>query len=165
MLLRVAAHVMPPLPAETLDWAFDTESLHALLACCTHAKDTKKPSSAKKILRLRTPSHSTRHIRRTGQLLGTTIQEPRLQDPHHPFRVRIHPLIGSEFPASPVFPLLLPIANSHPPACIKTSQPSQSVPYCLTRSSALMGGGEGVSDPSHEELSTRTAFVIGRPQP
>ena len=42
-------------------------------------------------------------------------------------------------------------------------QPSQSVPFLLTLSSALIGW-RSVTDPSHQELSMGAAFVIGMPQ-
>ena len=42
-------------------------------------------------------------------------------------------------------------------------QPPQSAPFLLTFSSALIGGWS-VTDPSHQELATGAAFVIGMPQ-
>ena len=42
-------------------------------------------------------------------------------------------------------------------------QPAQSAPFLLTFSSALIGG-QTVTDPSHQELATGAAFVIGMPQ-
>ena len=42
-------------------------------------------------------------------------------------------------------------------------QPAQSAPFLLTFSSALIGG-RTVTDPSHRELATGAAFVIGMPQ-
>ena len=42
-------------------------------------------------------------------------------------------------------------------------QPAQSAPFLLTFSSALIGG-RTVTDPSHQELATGAAFVIGMPQ-
>ena len=42
-------------------------------------------------------------------------------------------------------------------------QPPQSAPFLLTFSVALIGG-RSVTDPSHQDLSTGAAFVIGMPQ-
>ena len=42
LLLTVAVHVVPPLPAAPLDRAFNRQCLHTLLACCPHAELTKK---------------------------------------------------------------------------------------------------------------------------
>ena len=42
-------------------------------------------------------------------------------------------------------------------------QPAQSAPFLLTFTSALIGG-QTVTDPSHQELATGAAFVIGMPQ-
>ena len=41
--------------------------------------------------------------------------------------------------------------------------PAQSAPFLLTFSSALIGG-QTVTNPSHQELATGAAFVIGMPQ-
>ena len=42
LLLKLAANGVPPVPAAPLDTALNKEGLHALLACCPHAKLTKK---------------------------------------------------------------------------------------------------------------------------
>ena len=47
VLLTVAVHVAPPLPAAPLGWAFNKHSLHTLLVCCPHA-ELKKPHLRKK---------------------------------------------------------------------------------------------------------------------
>ena len=53
VLLTMAAHVVPPLPAAPLDSAFKRHGLYIVLACCPHAHLTKKPICATNRLRLR----------------------------------------------------------------------------------------------------------------
>ena len=55
LLLTVAAHVVPPLPATPLDGAFERQCPHTLLACCKHSKLTKKPVCARNRLRMCPP--------------------------------------------------------------------------------------------------------------
>ena len=52
LLLAVAAHVAPPLPAAPVDGALNRQCLQALLAGCPHAELTKNHVCARKRLRL-----------------------------------------------------------------------------------------------------------------
>ena len=67
LMLAVAAHVVPPLPAATLDGALNRHCLHALLAGCPHAKLTNNPVCARNRLRLWPPPLYAPHAEDTAR--------------------------------------------------------------------------------------------------
>ena len=89
-----------------------------------------------------------RHAKRSVDLLVRTACNPAVQFVPPPF------VSPAQFWKGRPFVSILKLPRKR----------AQSVPFLLTFSSPLLGGGDSLTDSSHQVLSTWAAFVVGMPK-